>query len=90
VLDAPFKVTLDGLNEQVDSVGKPEHAKLTVGLNPTIGSGATVRVVWTFCPRVTVRIDEAGVTVRSTTIKAMGGEEEPAKLVSPLYRAVTE
>ena len=78
------------MNEQVDSVGRPEHAKVTVGLKPVRGSGVTVRVVCAFCPRVTVRLAEADVMVRSTTIKAMGGDEEPAKVVSPPYSAVTE
>ena len=77
-------MTLEGLNIQLDSVGRPEHAKVTVGLKPTNGAGVTVTFVCALCPRVTVRLDGAGVIDKSTTINATSDDEEPAKLVSPL------
>ena len=81
---APFGLTLGGLKVQVDSEGRPEQAKVTVGLKPASGAGVIVRLVWALSPRVTVRLDWGGVNVKSTTIKAAGAEEEPAKFVSPL------
>ena len=79
----PFGLTLGGLNAHVDSEGRPEQAKVTVGLKPASGAGVIVRLVWALSPRVTVRLDWGGVNVKSTTIKAVGAEEEPEKFVSP-------
>lgn len=80
---APFGVTLDGLKVHVDSVGRPEQAKVTVGLKLASGAGAIVRFCCAICPRVTVRLDWPGVIVKSTTVKTPAAEEEVAKFVSP-------
>jgi hypothetical protein len=85
VAAVPFGVTLDGLKVHVDSAGRPEQAKVTVGLKLASGVGVIVRLCWVLCPRVTVRLDWAGAIVKSTIAKATGAEEElGAKFVSPL------
>jgi len=83
VAAAPFGVTLDGLKVHVDSVGRPEQAKVTVGSKFASGAGVIVRFCWTICPRATVRLDWPGVIVKSTTVKAPAAEEEVAKFASP-------
>jgi hypothetical protein len=80
---APFGVTLDGLKVHVDSGGRPEQAKVTVGLKLAGGAGVIVRLSWVICPRVTVRLIWAGAIVKSTTVKATAAEEELAKFGSP-------
>jgi hypothetical protein len=80
---APFGVTLDGLKVQVDAVGRPEQAKVTVGLKLASGAGVSVRFCCAICPRVTERLDWPGAIVKSTTVKAPAAEEEVAKFVSP-------
>jgi hypothetical protein len=77
-IDAPLGVRLFGLKLQLDPEGCPEQLNVTVGLKVASGLGVTVRLVWTLCPWTTERLDWLAVTVKSTTAKATGDDEELA------------
>jgi hypothetical protein len=81
--DAPLGVTLLGLKLQLDPDGNPEPLNVTVGLKVASGLGVTVRLVWTLCPWTTERLDWPAVTVKSTTARVTGDDEEPAEFASP-------
>jgi hypothetical protein len=83
LIAAPFGVTLDGLKLQLASSGSPEQANVTVGLKLADGAAVTVRLVCTFFPRITVRLDWPGMTTMSTTDKLTGEDEELAEFTSP-------
>jgi hypothetical protein len=79
---APLGLTLLGLKPQVDSAGNPEQLNVTVGVKLANGSGVTVRLVCTLCPRATERFDWL-VTVKSTTIRDTAVDDDPAEFGSP-------
>jgi hypothetical protein len=83
LIGAPFAVRLGGLKLQLDCAGRPEQAKVMLGLEPGGGAKVTVRLVWTLFPRITVRLDWPGVIPMSTTVRATGEEEELAEFASP-------
>jgi hypothetical protein len=83
VIAVPFGVTLDGLKLQLASNGSPEQANVTVGLKLAGGAAVTVMVVCTLFPRITVRLDWAGMTTMSTTDRLTGEDKELAEFASP-------
>jgi hypothetical protein len=83
LIGAPFEIRVGGLKLQLACAGRPEQAKVMLGLKPAGPDEVTVRLVWTLLPRITVRLDCVVVTAMSTTVRATGADDEPAELVSP-------
>lgn len=89
---AAFTVTDATENAHVAPVGNPEHAKLTVPVNPPLG--VSVNVVIADAPGATVpdaglaAMEKAGTAALTTRLTAF--ELLAAKPLSPLYCAVSE
>ena len=85
VAAAPLGVTLAGLNEQVEKLGSPLHARFVAALKPFVGVTVTVNIA--FVPLVTVPLvgvnerEKSGGPAVTTTVTAL--DTEAALLVSP-------